>query len=262
MSNPDGPSVRTPFIAGNWKMYTTAEECVALCRAVRERIDALDGVDRALCPPFPFLERAKAALAGSSVRLGAQNVHWEEQGAYTGEVGPLMLQGLVDYVIVGHSERRQYFCETDETVNRKLKAALAHGLTPIFCVGETREEREAGRTEEVLMRQVRQGLDGVPWTSTCVIAYEPVWAIGTGLAASGAQANEATGFIRGLVAEAFGSAVAEATRIQYGGSVKPENAGEFLAQPEIDGALVGGAALDAEAFAAIVRQAAETRARP
>ena len=252
---------RTPFIAGNWKMYTTGDECVALCRAVRERVDAIEGVEKAVCPPFPFLEQAKAALAGSSVRLGAQNVHWEEEGAYTGEVSPIMLRGLVDYVLVGHSERRQYFCETDETVNGKLKAVLAQGLTPIFCVGETRDEREAGRTEEVLSRQVRLGLDGVAWNGACVIAYEPVWAIGTGLAASGAQANETIGSIRGLVAEAFGGAVAEATRIQYGGSVKPENAAEFLSQAEIDGALVGGASLDADAFSAIVRQAAEANAQ-
>ena len=252
---------RTPFIAGNWKMYTNAQECVALCRAVRERVDALTGVEKAVCPPFPFLEQAKAALAGSSVRLGAQNVHWEPQGAYTGEVSPAMLQGLVDYVIIGHSERRQYFCEIDESVNRKLKAALAHGLTPIFCVGETREEREAGRTHEVLERQVRRGLHGVPWTGACVIAYEPVWAIGTGLAATAAQANEASGYIRGLVAELFGSPIASATRILYGGSVKADNAAEFLAQPEIDGALVGGASLDAEEFAAIARAAAEAKAR-
>ncbi len=252
---------RVPFVAGNWKMHTTAEECVALCRALRERLDPLDGVDKAVCPPFPFLEQAKAALAGSTIQLGAQNVHWETQGAYTGEVSPLMLQGLVDYVIVGHSERRQHFCETDETVNRKLKAALAHGLTPTFCVGETREEREAGRTDEVLARQVRQGLEGVPWTAACVVAYEPVWAIGTGLAATGPQANETVGFIRRLLADAYDPNVAEATRIQYGGSVKPDNAGEFLAQPEIDGALVGGASLDAGAFAAIVRAAAATKAR-
>jgi triosephosphate isomerase len=257
---------RIPFVAGNWKMYTTADECVSLCRALRERIDDLDGVDKAVCPPFPFLASAKGALAGSSIRLGAQNVHWEEQGAYTGEVSPLMLQGLVEYVIIGHSERRQYFGETDETVNRKLQAAVAHSLTPIFCVGETREEREGNRTEEVLARQVRRGLDGVSWTgpdgrppsgAACVLAYEPVWAIGTGLAASGAQANETVGFIRGLLAEAVGSELAAATRILYGGSVKAENAREFLAQPEIDGALVGGASLDAEAFAAIVRAAAE-----
>ena len=252
-------SHRIPFIAGNWKMYTSAEECVALCRAVRERTDAIAGVDKAVCPPFPFLERAKAALAGSSVGLGAQNVHWEEQGAYTGEVSPLMLQGLVKYAIIGHSERRQYFCETDESVNKRLKAALAHGLTPIFCMGETQAEREAGQTEDVLTRQVNQGLESVPWSAACVIAYEPVWAIGTGLAASGEQANETVRFVRRLVAKAFGEELAQATRIQYGGSVKPENAREFLAQPEIDGALVGGASLDAEAFAEIVRQAAEAK---
>ena len=260
MGNPGVPSARTPFIAGNWKMYTTAGECAALCGALRERIDSVAGVDTALCPPFPLLERAKAALAGSSISLGAQNVHWEEQGAYTGEVSARMLQGLVEYVIIGHSERRQHFGETDETVSWKLKAALAHELTPIVCIGETREEREAGRTRDVLARQVRRGLDGVPWTGSCVVAYEPVWAIGTGLAASASEANETIGYIRGLLAEAFGPAVAEATRIQYGGSVKPENAAEFLAQPEIDGALVGGASLDAEAFAAIVRRAAEQKA--
>ncbi len=246
---------RTPFIAGNWKMFTTAQEAVELCRAVRQRVDGLAGVDVAVCPPFIHLERAKAALEGSRVALGAQNVHWEEQGAYTGEVSPKMLQGLVQYVIVGHSERRQHFCETDETVNGRLKAAIAHSLTPIFCVGETRQEREAGQTEAVLARQVRRGLGGVPWTGVCVVAYEPVWAIGTGLAATGAQANETIGYIRGLVAELFGSPIASATRIQYGGSVKADNAAEFLAQPEIDGALVGGASLDPEAFAAIVRAA-------
>ena len=261
MSNPTGLAGRTPFIAGNWKMHTTAEECVALCRAVRERIDAIEGVEKVVCPPFPFLAVAKAALYGSSVRLGAQNVHWEQQGAYTGEVSPAMLSGLVEFVIVGHSERRQHFCETDETVNRRLKAALAGGLTPILCVGETQDEREARRTEEVLSPQLRQGLADVPWRGDCVIAYEPVWAIGTGLAASGEQANETIGFIRRLLAELFEPSLADATRIQYGGSVKPENIGEYLSQPEIDGALVGGASLDAEAFAAIVRRSAEAKAR-
>jgi triosephosphate isomerase len=255
MTDARGPNGRIPFVAGNWKMYTTADECVGLCRAVHERIDALGGVEKAVCPPFPFLQQAQAALQGSSVRLGAQNAHWEEQGAYTGEVSPLMLKGIVDYVIIGHSERRQHFCETDETVNGRLKAVLAQDLTPIFCIGETRDEREAGRTEEVLSRQVRRGLQGVPWAGHCVIAYEPVWAIGTGLAATGEQANQAAAFIRRLVAEAFGAAVADATRIQYGGSVKADNAGEFLSLPEIDGALVGGASLDPDAFAAIVRQA-------
>lgn len=260
MSDRDSPAKRIPLVAGNWKMYTTADECVSLCRAVRDRIDAIEGVEKAVCPPFPFLAQARAALQGSSVRLGAQNAHWEEQGAYTGEVSPLMLKGLVDYVIIGHSERRQYFGETDETVNRRLKAVLAQGLIPIFCIGETREEREGGNTEGVLTRQVRLGLDGVSWTGECVIAYEPVWAIGTGLAATGEQANEAAAFIRGLVGDMFGTAVPEATRIQYGGSVKAENAAEFLHLPEIDGALVGGASLDAEGFAAIVREATEVSA--
>ncbi|MGB2695786.1 MAG: triose-phosphate isomerase [Dehalococcoidia bacterium] len=247
---------RTPLIAGNWKMYTSADECVALILALRERIDAIEGVDTALCPPFVHLERARQALDGSRIRLGAQNVHWEAQGAYTGEVSPTMLKGLVDYAIIGHSERRQYFCETDETVNKRLKAALSHGLTPIFCIGETLAEREAGKTNDVLSRQVRVGLDGVPWTSECVVAYEPVWAIGTGLAATAEQANEAVGYIRELFVDVAGATIAAATRIQYGGSVKPDNAAEILSQPEIDGALVGGASLDADAFAAIVRAAA------
>jgi triosephosphate isomerase len=248
---------RTPFIAGNWKMHTNAEECVALCRAVRGRVDGIDGVEAGVCPPFPFLGLAKVALEGSSVRLGAQNAHWETMGAFTGEVSPWMLRGLVDYAIIGHSERRQYFCETDETVNKRLRAVLEHLLLPIFCIGETREEREANRTEEVLARQLRLGLDGVPWTAECVVAYEPVWAIGTGLAATSEQANEAIGFIRRIVGEIVGSEIAQATRIQYGGSVKAENAAELFSQPEIDGALVGGASLDADAFAAIVRAAAK-----
>jgi triosephosphate isomerase len=247
---------RTPFVAGNWKMHTSADECEALCRAVVEHTTGLGAVDIAVCPPFVHLERAREALRDSSVLLGAQNVHWEDQGAFTGEVSPAMLQGLADCAIIGHSERRQYFCETDETVNKRLQAALRYGLTPIFCIGETREEREAGRMEEVLSRQVRTGLAGVAWMSSCVVAYEPVWAIGTGLAATSEQANEAIGYIRGLVSELFGSTIAEATRIQYGGSVKADNAAELFAQPEIDGALVGGASLDAQAFAAIVRAAA------
>jgi len=253
--------MRTPFIAGNWKMFTTATECVDLCRALVERIDKVSGVETAVCPPFTHLDRARAALEGSSIGLGAQNMHWEEQGAFTGEVGPRMLTSLVRYVIIGHSERRQFFCETDETCNKKLISALAHNLAPIFCVGETRDEREAGHTNAVLARQVRVGLNGVPWTGDCVIAYEPVWAIGTGLAATGEQANETIGYIRGLVAEIAGASIAERTRIQYGGSVKAENAQEFFGQPEIDGALVGGASLDADSFAAIVRAAAEIRAK-
>ncbi len=247
---------RTPFIAGNWKMHTNAEECVRLCKAIVGEIDSFEGVEVSVCPPFPYLQSARGALEGSSVRLGAQNVHWEEKGAYTGEVSPTMLSGLVDDVIIGHSERRQYFGETDDTVNKRLQAALAHGLRPIVCVGETQQEREANETEDVLSRQVRAGLAGVPWTTDSVIAYEPIWAIGTGLAATADQANETIAFIRGLLEKLFDSSVAEATRIQYGGSVKPDNAAELFAQPDIDGALVGGASLDAAAFAAIVKAAA------
>lgn len=247
---------RTPFIAGNWKMHTNAEECVTLCKAIVREIDSIEGVEVSVCPPFPYLQNARGALEGSSVRLGAQNVHWEEKGAYTGEVSPMMLSGLVDDVIIGHSERRQYFGETDGTVNKRLKAALAHGLRPIFCVGETQQERESDKTDDVLSRQLQAGLDGVSWTADSVIAYEPVWAIGTGLAATAEQANETIAFIRSLLGELFDSSVAEATRIQYGGSVKPDNAAELFAQPDIDGALVGGASLDAVAFAEIVKAAA------
>ena len=247
---------RTPFIAGNWKMHTNAQECVALCKAIVGKVGSIEGVEVSVCPPFPFLQNAREALDGSHVRLGAQNVHWDEKGAYTGEVSPTMLSGLVDDVIIGHSERRQYFGETDHAVNKRLQAALAHGLRPVFCVGETQQERESNKTEDVLTRQVRTGLTGVPWTTDSVIAYEPVWAIGTSLAATADQANETIAFVRGLLEELFDSSVAEATCIQYGGSVKPDNAAELFAQPDIDGALVGGASLDAVAFAAIVKAAA------
>lgn len=246
---------RTPFIAGNWKMHTNEEECVALCKGVASEIAGLEGIEVGVCPPFPYLLAAREALSGSNVRLGAQNVHWEDKGAYTGEVSPAMLSGLADDVIIGHSERREYFGETDDTVNQRLHAALAHHLRPILCVGETQVERESDKTEDVLSRQLRAALDGVAWHADSVIAYEPVWAIGTGLAATAEQANQTIAFIRGLVAEIFDSSVAEATRIQYGGSVKPDNAAELFAQPEIDGALVGGASLDAKAFGAIVKAA-------
>jgi len=186
-------------------------------------------------------------------------VFWEEKGAFTGEVSPPMLADLCEYVIVGHSERRKYFGETDETVNRRLKAALAHSLLPIFCVGETAEEREAGRTEEVLARQVRGGLADIEMASGFVVAYEPVWAIGTGVAATGAMANETIGFIRRELAALYGGEQAEAARIQYGGSVDGSNIGEFMAQPEIDGALVGGASLKADVFTAIVEAASRLK---
>ena len=246
---------RTPFIAGNWKMHTNAQECVVLCNAIREGVGDLADVEVSVCPPFLYLTTAKEALSGSNVRVGAQNVHWEEQGAYTGEISPTMLQGLVDDVIIGHSERRQYFGETDETANQRLQAALAHSLRPIFCIGETQRERESGNTNDVLSRQLHAGLEAIAWTGDCVIAYEPVWAIGTGLAATAAEANETISFIRGLIGEVFDPSIADATRILYGGSVNPGNAADFFSQPDIDGALVGGASLDAVAFAGIVAAA-------
>jgi len=250
-------SGRMPIIAGNWKMYTTARAAAELCRSLRERIDGLAGVEKLVCPPFVFLAHAGRELVGSSIKVGAQNVYWEEEGAYTGEVSPPMLVDLCEYVIIGHSERRKYFGETDETVNRRLKAALAHGLRPIMCVGETLEEREAGRTEEVLLRQVRGGLADVDMPVAFVLAYEPVWAIGTGVPATGPMANETIGVIRQELASLYGRELAEAARIQYGGSVTPDNVAEFMSQSQIDGALVGGASLKADAFAAIVEQAVQ-----
>jgi triosephosphate isomerase (TIM) len=198
-------------------------------------------------------------LAGSSVRVGAQNMYVERSGAFTGEVSPLMLQGLVQYVILGHSERRQYFGETDDLVGRKVRVALEHGLTPIVCVGENLEQNESRQTEAVVSRQVRKALEGLADPAGLIVAYEPIWAIGTGRAASAADANRVIGFIRLTVGELLGAEAAAALRIQYGGSVTPENFPEYIGQPEIDGALVGGASLKAPLFAAICRQAAESK---
>jgi len=253
-------NVRIPIVAGNWKMNTTAVSCAELCDGVRQGVDGISGVEKVVCPPFPFLFVARDRLKGSSVKVGAQNMHWAEKGAYTGEVSHPMLVGVVEYVIIGHSERRAYFCETDETVNKKLPAVLAAGLKPIFCVGETESEREAGRTEEVLLRQVRVGLEGIQVPLGFAIAYEPVWAIGTGKAATGPMANEAIDLIRTEVARLVGATVAQTVRILYGGSVTPDNMTEFARQPEIDGGLVGGASLNADSFISLVRQTAEATA--
>ncbi len=247
--------MRTPIIAGNWKMHTTADQARALSAEVRRLSDGVVGVDKVVCPPFVHLGLVSDTLSGSSILLGAQNVHWDEQGAFTGEVSAAMLLPLCSYVIIGHSERRALFCETDATVNKRVRRALAAGLRPIMCVGETLAEREAGRTGEALARQVREGLRDVDIPEGFVIAYEPVWAIGTGRAATSQQANEAIGFIRREVAKQAGEGRAATVRIQYGGSVKPDNAAELLSQPEIDGALVGGACLEAESFAAIIAAA-------
>ena len=260
--------MRRPFIAGNWKMFKTVAETRHLVSELVPGLQAISGVEKAICPPYTALLAASALLEGTDIRLGAQDLHWEPTGAFTGEISPVMLAEMCQYVIIGHSERRTYFYETDETVNMKTRAALKHGLRPIVCVGETLVENEAGRTAEVVSRQVRDGLTGVDLTGEgafsdfseppLVIAYEPVWAIGTGRAATAEGANAVVaGVIRPALEDRFGGQVAQAVRVLYGGSVKGENAAEFFAVPDIDGALVGGASLKAAEFIRIVQAAAK-----
>lgn len=245
--------MRTPFIAGNWKMNTTRAEAIELARAVDAGLDR-QAVDVAVCVPFPHLGPVRHALEGSRVAVGAQDVYWEPKGAFTGEVSVAMLEDYCRYVIIGHSERRQFFGETDEWVNRKLKAVLGSALDPMVCVGELLQERRGGQTEQVLERQIRGGLEGVDLSARITIAYEPVWAIGTGETATPEVAQETCAFIRSLL-RSLGGGVADEIRIQYGGSVNAENAAELLGQPDIDGALVGGASLKADQFLAIVAAA-------
>ncbi len=250
---------RIPLVAGNWKMHKTVAEARDLITAITQsHLPA--GVEVAVCPPFTALAEVAGVLDGSAVRLGAQDLFWEPQGAFTGEVSPVMLADLrCRYVIVGHSERRQHFGETDETVARKTRAAFAHELAPIVCVGERLEDRDAGQTERVVTRQVEIATAALSpeHVRELVVAYEPVWAIGTGRAATGQEANRVTGLIRETLARKDAEGAMQ-TRILYGGSVKADNATEFSRQPEIDGALVGGASLDAQKFLAIVRAHAET----
>jgi len=249
--------MRIPFIAGNWKMHCTIAEAVTLVTELRALLQGVENIEVAVCPPFPALESVRRALTGSAIGVGAQNMHWEEAGAFTGEVSPTMLQGLCTYVIIGHSERRALFGETDRMVNRKLHAALAHGLIPIVCVGEDLEQNQAGQTESFVGAQVRAAFAGVDAGQACgvVVAYEPIWAIGTGVAASGQDATRIIGgVVRATLADLYGDDVAQAVRIQYGGSVKAANCAEFMAEQDIDGALVGGASLNAAEFAAIVRE--------
>jgi triosephosphate isomerase len=247
---------RKKFIAGNWKMNTTLEEAVALAKGVAEAVGKVGDVDVAVCPPYISLSAVAEALKGSNVKLGAQDVHWEAKGAFTGKVSCAMLKSAgVTYVIIGHSEQRQYFGETDGTVNKKVKAALAAGLLPIVCVGETLAERKGGQMDEVVERQTRGAFEGLGAddAAKCTIAYEPVWAIGTGETATPQQANEAHIFIRGIVEKLYGKGVAGGIRVQYGGSMKPDNAKDLLAQSDVDGGLIGGAALKAADFAGIVQ---------
>ena len=251
--------MRRPLVAGNWKMYQRADQAGELARAIASLVRReCASADVVLCPPFTSLQVVREALAGSPIALGAQNMHWENEGAFTGEISPAMILTTgCTYVILGHSERRQYFSETDEQVNRKLKAALQAGLFPIVCVGETLQQREAGQIEAVVLGQVRATLQGVSEAELLKIAlaYEPVWAIGTGRTATPAQAEEVHSLIRSSLRQQYGEGVAGALRIQYGGSVKPENAAELFAQQNIDGGLIGGAALKADSFAAIVTAA-------
>ncbi len=247
--------MRRPLIAGNWKMNMDRASAVALAQEVAKQADAYPWVDLAVCPPFVYLDVVGAALAGSRVALGAQNLYHEPKGAFTGEISPGMLRDVgCRYVILGHSERRHILGETDGQVNQKVRAALAAGLTPIVCVGELLEEREAGKTLEVIRRQFDGSLAGIAAEQmrTIVIAYEPVWAIGTGKVATTQQAEEVHLDLRKIMAERYNDQIAQAVTIQYGGSVKPDNAAELLAQPDIDGALVGGASLKADQFLGIV----------
>ena len=250
--------MRKPFVAGNWKMNKNVEQASALVQQLLPGLQQVPEVERVLCPPFTSLMILSAQLTGTGVGIGAQNMHWAESGAYTGEVSPKMVREFCDYVIIGHSERRAYFGETDETVNKKLKAALALGLVPIVCIGETLEEYESGQTNAVVTRQVLEGLNSIEPTaaSLIVVAYEPVWAIGTGKAATAEGANAVLrDHIRPALAQLFGSGLAQNLRILYGGSVNGSNAAEYFMQPEIDGALVGGASLKVEEFIKIVEAA-------
>ncbi|MFB9758590.1 triose-phosphate isomerase [Ectobacillus funiculus] len=243
--------MRKPIIAGNWKMHKTLGEAVSFVEEVKGQIPSASAVDSVVCSPALFLERLVAATEGSELKVGAQNMHFANSGAFTGEISPVALADLkVSYVVLGHSERREMFAETDETVNKKTVAAFANGLTPIVCCGETLEERESGKTFDLVANQVKQALAGLTeeQVKATVIAYEPIWAIGTGKSSSAQDANEVCAHIRKVVAEAFSADAAAAVRIQYGGSVKPENIAEYMAQPDIDGALVGGASLEPASF--------------
>jgi triosephosphate isomerase len=252
--NIGGSGMRQPFIAGNWKMNKTVSEAKELVDELKGLVSGVEDVEIAVCPPAIDLVSVQAIVKESNIKLGAQNMHWKESGAYTGETSGHMLQEIeTDYVILGHSERREYFNETDQAVNRKVKATFTYDLKPIICVGETLQEREDGETEDKVKRQVSTALAGLEseQVSDVVVAYEPIWAIGTGESASAEEANNVISYIREVIAEDYPDQ-AELIRIQYGGSVKPHNVAEFMEQEDIDGALVGGASLTADAFAGII----------
>ena len=251
--------MRMPIIAGNWKMNTSVAEAAELVKGMKKKLNSISGVEKVLCPPFISLTTVKELIKGTSIKLGAQNMYFELTGAYTGEISPVMLAGLCEFVILGHSERRAHFGDSDQMVNKKVQAALGMQLTPIICVGESLEQNEAGETIEVVTKQVRAAFEGLDSPRGTVIAYEPIWAIGTGKAARGDQANATSGVIRSIIAQLYGDSVAQEMRIQYGGSVNSTNIAEFISQPEIDGALVGGASLKAAEFVGIVEQTAKIK---
>ncbi len=251
--------MRRSLIAGNWKMNTTVSEAVNLAKEMLVELESIKNVEIVLCPPFISLQSVRDVVKDTIIEMGAQNMYFKDKGAFTGEVSPLMLHGLCQYVILGHSERRQYFGETDALVNDKIKAAFANDILPVLCIGESLAENEAGKTREILYRQINEGLKAVPANNRFVLAYEPIWAIGTGRAATGVQAGETTGFIRRTLADLWGKDAASAVRILYGGSVTGANIGEFVKEADIDGALVGGASLKAAEFISIVRQTASIK---
>ena len=250
--------MRKPFIAGNWKMNNTISESVDLIDEIKKSLKESDmeNVEVAVCVPATALSEVKKALEVTGIKLGAQNMHWEENGAYTGETSPLMLNEIgVDYCIIGHSERRQYFNETDETVNKKIKSALSHDIKPIFCVGETLEQREMGKEKDIVGNQIINGLEDISSgeMEKITVAYEPIWAIGTGKTASSEDANNMCAFIRSTIEEKYSKEISEKIIIQYGGSVKPDNVSEIMNQTDIDGALVGGASLKADDFIKLIK---------
>ncbi|TAM37851.1 triose-phosphate isomerase [bacterium] len=256
--------MRKTIIAGNWKMYKNITEAIEISNGLKRELFKLDfgAVDVVICPPFTALSETAEVLSESDIGLGAQDMYWQDEGAFTGEVSaPMLKDAGCRYVIIGHSERRQFFGETNETVNKKLKAALAHGLIPIVCVGENLKEREANKTFEVIQEQIKNSFLDISAQDLLktVIAYEPVWAIGTGKTATGEQAQEAHKYIRDLLRKLYGDTAAESVRIQYGGSVKPENIAELIAKPDVDGALVGGASLKIDSFTQIVTKASEVK---
>ena len=251
--------MRLPLIAGNWKMNTTLDEAVTLVRSMLPDLDSTDHVEKVLCPPFISIGAIKNIVNGTSVKLGAQNMYFMDKGAYTGEISPLMLMSLCQFVILGHSERRQFFNETNDIINKKVKAALTFGLKPILCVGESLSDRESKRTETIIASQVETALSEINATDDISIAYEPIWAIGTGKAATVKEANDTISMIRNIVATLWSSTVADSIRIVYGGSVTSSNIVEFISETEIDGALIGGASLKADDFLKIVHQTANIK---